>query len=112
MHRDVIEAQAWAVHTKEVSAEVEKTYRMLVEDVPGFQNRASAGNRPGARLSTDVVEKIPARIAALRVPGGRQSIAIVTGRDSLAAISGITGLVQGRDKSKPFGRKRGRRVAA
>jgi signal transduction histidine kinase len=64
---EVVEAQRWAVHTKEVVAKVEQTYRGLLEDFSGMRNRVPSGDRSAVEPGSDNLDQTSRQIEELRL---------------------------------------------
>ncbi len=62
-----IRAQLWAVHTKEVIAKVEETYRRLLEGYARLRNVIASGNRSVTDRLDPALDQIPGKIAAIKV---------------------------------------------
>jgi signal transduction histidine kinase len=64
---EVVEAQRWAVHTKEVIAKVEETYRRLLEGFSGIRNPVRSGDRSAAEPGSEILDQVPRQIEELRL---------------------------------------------
>ena len=66
-------AQRWAVHTKEVIAKVEETYRRLLEGYAGIRNLIVSGNPAVSRSFAAALERYPGRSTRSEGAGRGQS---------------------------------------
>src|SRR5437764_440542 len=65
-HADHVQAQQWAVHTKEVIAKVEEVHRSLIEGYSGIRSAIGSGDPTITGPSQQHRERIPRQIEELQ----------------------------------------------